>query len=113
MMAGPSDSCDHQIDGTELIPRKQAKMRFRDQIFLCWGWCCAYCGEMLSERNATLDHVIPRHAGGLTERCNLIAACFSCNSHKSGREFREWFRERTYWTESREKWIDEWMQSER
>jgi len=109
-MSSQNDGCDHQIDGTELIPRKQAKLRFRDSILVAWGYCCAYCGEMLNEHNTTLDHVVPRHAGGLTERRNLIAACFGCNSNKSGREWKEWFRSRIFWSESRERWIEEWLE---
>lgn len=101
---------DHQIFETELIPRKQAKMRFRDSILISWGYCCAYCGEMLNEHNTTLDHVIPRHAGGQTTRSNLIAACFGCNSNKSGKPWREWFRTRYYWTECRERYIEEWLE---
>lgn len=65
---------------------------------------------MLNERDATLDHVVPKHAGGLTIKNNLVSCCFSCNSHKSGREWREWFRSRPYWTECRERWIDHWLE---
>lgn len=100
----------HQIIETELIPRKQAKTKFRESILISWGYCCAYCGAMLNHTNTTLDHVIPRHAGGMTERRNLIAACFGCNSNKSGREWKEWFKTRPYWTQARENAIDEWLE---
>jgi 5-methylcytosine-specific restriction endonuclease McrA len=65
---------------------------------------------MLNEHNTTLDHVIPRYAGGETVRNNLIAACFGCNSNKSGKEWRGWFRTKTYWTECRERYIEEWLE---
>ena len=99
----------HQIVEATLVPKKQTKLRFRDSVFLAWGWCCAYCGKMLSQHDATLDHIHPRHAGGLTERKNLVACCFACNSHKSGREWKEWYKSRDYYSECRERWIDEWM----
>lgn len=100
---------DHLIDETELVPRKKAKTRFRDQILNEWNYCCAYCAEPLG-KNATLDHVKPKWKGGLTEKANLVGCCFSCNSHKSGNDWREWFRERTYWTEAREARISEWLE---
>jgi 5-methylcytosine-specific restriction endonuclease McrA len=64
---------------------------------------------MLSQHDATLDHIKPRHVGGLTERKNLAACCFSCNSHKSGRNWKEWFKEQSFYSENREKWIHEWQ----
>ncbi len=73
---------DHLIDETELVPRKKAKTRFREQILNEWNYCCAYCAEPLG-KNATLDHVKPKWKGGLTEKANLVGCCFSCNSHKS------------------------------
>lgn len=40
---------------------------------------CQYCG---SEKDLTLDHVMPRSRGGKTSWDNLITACKSCNSRK-------------------------------
>lgn len=40
---------------------------------------CAYCGKDAS----TVDHVIPRSRGGLTEWTNTVASCLKCN-HKKG-----------------------------
>ena len=99
---------DHQIDGAELIPRKQAKQRFRDRILQEWNYCCAYCAEPLG-KNATLDHVIPKWKGGLTEQKNLVGRCFSCNSHKSGHDWKEWYVAQEFWTEAREARISEWV----
>jgi len=100
---------DHQIDETRLVTRKVAKVRFREKILSAWNYCCAYCSEPLG-KNATLDHVVPKWKGGLTEKGNLVGCCFSCNSHKSGHEWREWFRERTDRTEAREARISEWRE---
>ena len=100
---------DHQIDESELVPRKQAKTRFRERILLQWGYCCAYCAEPLG-KNATLDHVKAKSKGGLTQESNLVACCLHCNSHKSGHDWKVWFRGRDYWTESREASIEEWVE---
>jgi 5-methylcytosine-specific restriction endonuclease McrA len=100
---------DHQIDGTELVPRKKAKVRFRDHILKHWDYCCAYCAEPL-KKNATLDHVKPKALGGQTERTNLVACCARCNGSKSATQWREWYRERDYWNEAREARISEWIE---
>ena len=100
---------DHQIDGTELVSRKKAKVRFRDHILQQWNYCCAYCAEPLG-KNATLDHVVPKWKGGVTEQRNLVGCCFSCNSHKSGYDWQKWYRERDYWNEAREARISEWTE---
>jgi 5-methylcytosine-specific restriction endonuclease McrA len=44
---------------------------------------CQYCGKHTP--NLTVDHVIPRHMGGLHTWNNLVAACPPCNHHKGGR----------------------------
>jgi len=43
---------------------------------------CQYCG---SNKNLTLDHVIPRSRGGRHTWENVVAACSECNSRKSNR----------------------------
>jgi 5-methylcytosine-specific restriction endonuclease McrA len=100
---------DHQIDEIELVSRKTAKMRFREKILTYWGYCCAYCAEPLG-KNATLDHVFPKVKGGETRESNLVACCLSCNSHKSGHDWKVWFRGRDYWTEAREASIEEYLE---
>lgn len=57
-------------------------------IYLRDGLRCAYC---LSPDNLTVDHVIPRHAGGTNHESNLVTACVSCNSAKAGRSVRAYF----------------------
>lgn len=42
---------------------------------------CGYCRK----RATTMDHVVPRCQGGLSEWTNCIAACRKCNSDKGGR----------------------------
>jgi 5-methylcytosine-specific restriction endonuclease McrA len=46
-------------------------------------YTCQYCGHHAS--NLTIDHVVPRHLGGLHVWENLVAACPSCNHRKGGR----------------------------
>jgi len=48
---------------------------------------CCYCG---ATSPLSLDHLIPRIAGGSDHSDNLVWACKSCNSSKGGRDFLEW-----------------------
>ena len=54
---------------------------------------CDYCGQSITEANFTLDHVIPKHAGGLDTPDNLRVCCRSCNKYK-GPFHLETFRKR-------------------
>jgi hypothetical protein len=42
------------------------------------NYLCVYCGEPANE----VDHVIPRHLGGVDLPSNLVASCSRCNSLK-------------------------------
>jgi 5-methylcytosine-specific restriction endonuclease McrA len=46
------------------------------------NFLCQYCG---TNRNLTLDHLLPRSRGGETNWLNLVTACFRCNSRKGDR----------------------------
>lgn len=50
-----------------------------------YGPACVYCLEPLSEANATVDHYVPRAAGGSNHIDNLRPACFPCNNWKADR----------------------------
>lgn len=52
-------------------------------------WTCKYCGETVTESNATLDHIIPVSRGGTNTQDNLATACLLCNSLKSGKSYEE------------------------
>ena len=100
---------DHQIDGTTLVPRKEAKRRWRDAVLLRSDYCCAYCNEQLGPRSATLDHITPKVLGGLTVPENLCGACITCNGSKGHRDWREWFRAQEFYSLTREEAIDSWL----
>lgn len=95
----------HQIDGSELVPKKEGKQRLRRSIFATWGHGCAYCGCPAD----TLDHVRPLAKGGLTIRTNLIPACRPCNLAKGHADAIDWFRAHHGWTAAREARILGWL----
>ncbi len=43
---------------------------------------CAHCGENLTYKNMTIEHVIPLSKGGTNEDRNLVALCKNCNNDK-------------------------------
>lgn len=67
-------------------PRPRVKLSKRE-IFRRDNFTCQYCGRQTS--HLTIDHVIPRHRGGLHRWDNLVAACPPCNRRKGGRLVQE------------------------
>ena len=62
---------------------------------------CAYCGSTVipgknsregKEQLATLDHIIPRNAGGSNKTDNLVTACVSCNSSRKDTPLFEYLK---------------------
>lgn len=53
---------------------------------------CFYCFEILTSKNTTADHKIPKKFHGSNEKENIVAACEVCNTrkgHKSVKEFQK------------------------
>jgi len=61
----------------------------RHEIFERDKWICQYCGEKITQENATIDHFIPQSKGGKHNKENLKLCCFICNSIKSGKTYEE------------------------
>ena len=97
------------IEGSELIPRKWAKARFRRSILDEFEHGCAYCGAKLVAGNTTLDHVKPKAGGGQTERKNLVACCAPCNGLKGAQSWKEFFRSQPFYSADREAKIERWI----
>jgi 5-methylcytosine-specific restriction endonuclease McrA len=96
---------DHQIDETELLPKRSSKSRFRAWIFAEWSHACAYCANPAD----TLDHVVPRIGGGLTVAENLVPACRRCNGAKGSDDWRQWFADQAWHCIEREARIGRWI----
>jgi rubrerythrin len=52
------------------------------------GNVCIYCG---SEKDLTLDHILPRSRNGPDSPDNAVWVCKSCNSSKGDKRLYEWF----------------------
>ncbi|MBU0490949.1 MAG: HNH endonuclease [Chloroflexi bacterium] len=67
-----------------LVRRSPGQPRLsRREVFRRDNYVCQYCGQ--PGRSLTLDHVIPRHRGGVHSWDNLVTACRACNRRKGGR----------------------------
>ena len=67
-------------------PRRRIKP-VRREIFRRDNYTCQYCGKHTAQ--LTIDHIVPKHLGGLQTWENSVAACPSCNHHKGGRSLSE------------------------
>ncbi len=61
----------------------------RQELFERDKWVCCYCGDKVTEKNATLDHLNPQSKGGKHNKDNLKTCCFVCNAIKSGKTYEE------------------------
>ncbi len=55
----------------------------RSNIFARDFYCCQYCGKKFDQDSLTIDHIIPRSAGGKDSWDNVVSACKECNSKKA------------------------------
>jgi 5-methylcytosine-specific restriction endonuclease McrA len=67
-------------------PRPHVKLT-RREIFRRDNFTCQYCGRR--DTVLTIDHVLPRHLGGVYVWTNVVAACAQCNHRKGGRRLEE------------------------
>jgi 5-methylcytosine-specific restriction endonuclease McrA len=67
------------------------RIKLFHDIYARDGGCCVYCGIPARHPGrgvkrgpdlATLDHVLPRSAGGPLNRDNLVLACSACNNER-------------------------------
>jgi 5-methylcytosine-specific restriction endonuclease McrA len=63
--------------------KRKTSIRFsKHNVFLRDSYTCQYCGEDVSRKTATLDHVLPTSHGGKTTFENTVTACGPCNANK-------------------------------
>jgi 5-methylcytosine-specific restriction endonuclease McrA len=66
-------------------PRHTAVTFCRRNVFKRDHSTCQYCGGRPGTEELTIDHVIPRAQGGLTNWENCVLACVPCNARKANR----------------------------
>ena len=60
------------------IPYKEVELS-RQNVFKRDSYSCQYCG---TNKDLTLDHVLPRSRKGRSSWTNLVTACKACNARK-------------------------------
>jgi 5-methylcytosine-specific restriction endonuclease McrA len=61
-------------------------VRFSKQnVYLRDSSTCQYCGKKCSQKELTIDHVIPVSKQGPENWSNVVAACRHCNQRKGNR----------------------------
>ena len=48
---------------------------------------CLYCMNLLTEKNATTDHIVPISHGGNNAQVNLVVCCITCNQERGNMDF--------------------------
>ena len=51
---------------------------------------CYYCGQSISSRELTMDHIVPVARGGRSTKGNVVTACKKCNNAKKQLLPMEW-----------------------
>lgn len=69
----------------EYFNSKKAVRFTRRNLYLRDLYTCQYCAETFATKDLTVDHVLPRAAGGKTSWTNCVAACLDCNAKKADR----------------------------
>jgi 5-methylcytosine-specific restriction endonuclease McrA len=57
----------------------------RRNVYIRDGHQCQYCGRRPGREQLTIDHVVPRSRGGLSNWKNVVVACTTCNTLKGDR----------------------------
>lgn len=57
----------------------KTKRRMREWAFRTYGGKCFWCGCKVTAESRTLDHIVPRSAGGSNKQHNIVLACKPCN----------------------------------
>jgi 5-methylcytosine-specific restriction endonuclease McrA len=71
---------------TYIPNRHSTPIRFsRENIYVRDGYTCQYCDQRFTNRDLTLDHVIPVSKGGKKDWTNIVTACMTCNQRKADR----------------------------
>jgi 5-methylcytosine-specific restriction endonuclease McrA len=51
---------------------------------------CFYCNKALSQKEASVDHIIPKSKGGPNDPSNYLISCRKCNSDRGNTDIEIW-----------------------
>lgn len=77
-----------------LKPAGPVPLKLKASVWAKSNGRCWYCGDELNPfTNFSIDHVVPRIAGGSNDPHNLVPCCSSCNSIKRDRPLEDFRRD--------------------
>lgn len=71
------------------VPRNMGLPLSRRTVLARDQYTCQYCGATPGRAELTIDHVLARSRGGLTEWENVVTSCRACNQYKGNRTPKE------------------------
>lgn len=98
---------NHYLFNLETLSSSEAKKLWRRKIKERWDYECAYCG---SNKDLTIDHIIPRSKGGTDFTKNVVCCCHDCNQSKSHTPWEDWYFSQEFFSMKRYNKINEWME---
>ena len=87
----------------DLCPKFRFR-QWRQSIHKFTEKSCIYCGKP----SESIDHILPRSKGGLSNTENCVPACLSCNGDKSNAEAFHWYRKQKFYDPRRAMAIRAW-----
>tara|TARA_B100000427_G_scaffold145091_1_gene120697 strand:- start:270 stop:641 length:372 start_codon:yes stop_codon:yes gene_type:complete len=98
---------NHYLFNLETLSSSEARRLWRRKIKERWDYECAYCG---SNKNLTIDHIVPRSKGGTDFTKNVVCCCHDCNQSKSHTPWEDWYFSQEFFSMKRYNKINEWME---
>ena len=91
----------------DLCPKFRFR-QWRQSIHKFTEKSCIYCGKT----SESIDHILPRSKGGLSNTENCVPACLSCNGDKSNNEAFYWYRKQKFYDPRRAMAIRAWSEGD-
>ena len=91
----------------DLCPKFRFR-QWRQSIHKFTDKSCIYCGKP----SESIDHILPRSKGGLSNTENCVPACLSCNGDKSNNEAFYWYRKQKFYDPRRAMAIRAWSEGD-
>tara|TARA_B100000686_G_C16520829_1_gene827125 strand:- start:437 stop:808 length:372 start_codon:yes stop_codon:yes gene_type:complete len=98
---------NHYLFNLETLSSSEARRLWRRKIKQRWDYECAYCG---SDKDLTIDHIVPRSKGGNDFTKNVVCCCHDCNQSKSHTPWEDWYFSQEFFSMKRYDKINEWME---
>ncbi len=91
----------------DLCPKVKFR-KWRKSIHKFTGKSCIYCGNP----SESIDHILPRSKGGLSNTENCVPACLGCNGDKSDNEAFYWYRRQKFYDPRRAMALRAWNEGD-